>query len=327
MILRITISLITTAILTDIVLAKDDEYKTYNSLSYTLWSILKTDTEVIKMEYNSAILKRFDNYREWIFIESKKIYPLIPTVWWMRPTLDTTSLYTPYIQKYTLSCEIAAVRMIMESFWKRYSEESIYRSIPRSPGVLSWGIWWDPDEEFVGYLTGTQWWRTGYGIYEKPLSDYLTKRWYTTEIINASTYTPEMTPHAHLVYLLGKVKLWSRVILWWDWCTDTAYEDGILGNGGRWILRYFPLAAKNICSRSSDERQFSWKTEEGKEIQWLSGEHTFILLGYIGSKNWISHIIVWDTYTGRHIFSYEEWMRKWELMEYRSMRVTIEKSL
>ncbi len=301
--------------------AKDEEFVTFNSLSHTLESIVKSDTTILTMGYTWKLLERFDIYRDNILQEWKKTYPLIPTVWSKRPSLDTTHLYTPYIQKYSLSCEIAAVKMILWSLWKRRSEEAIYQSIPHTPWALSWGLWWDPDKEFVGYLTWTQWWRTGYGIYEWPLQDYLNKEGYITEITNKTTYTGNQTPEKHLTFLLDKVKLGSRVILWWDWCTSTESEDGILGSWWRWIIHYFPLAAKNRCSRTSEERKFSWKTIDGKNIDALSGEHTFILLGYIGRHDNPTHIIVWDTYTGRHIFSYKEWMRKWELMNYRSLRV------
>jgi hypothetical protein len=64
-----------------------------------------------------------------------------------------------------------------------------------------------------------------------------------------------------------------------------------------------------------------WTTPEGKVIDAISGEHAFILLGYIGSLEKPSHIIVFDTDTGRHIYPYSEWMRKWALMEYRSLLI------
>ncbi len=54
----------------------------------------------------------------------------------------------------------------------------------------------------------------------------------------------------------------------------------------------------------------------------LSGEHAFVLLGYIGSPSRPSHLIVWDTYTGRHIYPISEWMRKWSLIQYRSLIIS-----
>ncbi len=301
--------------------AKSWEDMLYTSLSYTLESILKSDTNILKMWYTWNLLSRIDAYRKWIYNEAEEIYPLIPSVWSKRPSMDTTYLYSPYIQKYPLSCEIATIKMILWSYGQRRSEESIYRAIPRDYSALSWGIWWDPDEEFVGSLTWTQWWRTGYGIYEAPLAKYLSNEWYATEIINNSSHTRQLRPKQHLIYLINQVQLWSRVILWGDWCTESADEDGILPKWWKSILQYFPISAKNYCTRSSEKRKFSWQTPENRTINAISGEHTFILLWYIGSLDNPTHIIVWDTYTGRHIFSYDEWMRKWELLDYRSLRV------
>jgi hypothetical protein len=39
--------------------------------------------------------------------------------------------------------------MVMQSYGKKRSEESIFRRIPYYGGPLTDGIWGDPDEEFV----------------------------------------------------------------------------------------------------------------------------------------------------------------------------------
>ncbi len=44
-------------------------------------------------------------------IESK--YSFILYVWNLISTYDITNKYHPYIQKYTLSCEVAAVKMVI----------------------------------------------------------------------------------------------------------------------------------------------------------------------------------------------------------------------
>ena len=45
----------------------------------------------------------------------------------------------------------------------------------------------------------------------------------------------------------------------------------------------------------------------------------FYLLGYNGTINNPTHIRVWDTDTGYHEYPTHEWMRKWELMKYKSL--------
>jgi uncharacterized protein YvpB len=92
---------------------------------------------------------RFRNYRENVFRELSQRSSLIPLVWSLHPTLDTSSVYEPYIQKYKLSCEIAAMRMVLQSFGMKKTEESLLRQIPHFRGPLTNGIWGDPDMEFV----------------------------------------------------------------------------------------------------------------------------------------------------------------------------------
>jgi hypothetical protein len=88
------------------------------------------------------------------------------------------------------------------------------------------------------------------------------------------------------------------------------------------MMYLFPLPARNSCQVSSSKRLMKWITPAGKKIAWLSWEHAFVLLGYVWSIKKPTHIIVWDTYTGRHIYPYSEWMRKWSLLQYRSLIIS-----
>lgn len=254
----------------------------------------------------------------------KKKYAFIPWVWHLIPTYDVSKRYTPYIQKYKLSCEIAAIKMVMDTIGKPVSEDDIIFRIP----VFSWsyssgGIWGNPEKEFVGDIHGSQYKKTWYGIYEEPLIQYLNNRWITAKKLNAFTYQKWMSAHKHLWFLLKKIQQWHHVILWGDYCTTPSEEDGILVDDNyKTLLRLFPIAAKNQCDRTSDERWVNWKTPDGIDVQGLSWEHAFILLWFVGNISHPSHIIVWDTATGRHIFSYNEWMRKWSLLEFRSLIVS-----
>jgi hypothetical protein len=42
-------------------------------------------------------------------------YPRVANVWKYVPTYDTTKSYTPHLQKYNLSCELAALSMLLGS--------------------------------------------------------------------------------------------------------------------------------------------------------------------------------------------------------------------
>ena len=290
-------------------------------ISNILDTLLRIDTNIQSKTYSGKLLGRFIEYRNDNYETVRQTTSLVPAVWGIRPTLDITWLYEPYIQKYSLSCEIAAVKMVMQSLGTKKTEEAIIKKIP----VFSWpmtnGVWWDPDQEFVGYITGTQGWKTGFGIYEFPLLRYVKNEGFTVSR-NNNIIDPVMDPKKELTKLLEGIKNGSRVILWWDWCTDREYEDGILPKWGRHILNYFPLSGKNICTRTSQARMMRWVTPAGKEIIWLSWEHTFLLLGYMWDVENPTHIIVWDTYTGRHIFPTDEWMRKWKLLNYRYLSIS-----
>ncbi|MBC7498519.1 hypothetical protein H7170_02635 [Candidatus Gracilibacteria bacterium] len=242
----------------------------------------------------------------------------------LRPTIDRSLSYQLHIQDYSLSCEIAALRIVLDRLGVIVSERDIFASIPQFPQAYSTGgIWGDPDTEFVGYYTGGQTKQTGYGVYEFPLAQYSQIYSLHTRIINQASYTGGFDSTAHigeLLSILDDPK--SHVILWGDWCSDPVSDDGFFAKGGKSLLRFFPVPARNRCWRSASERILKWQTPLGKNIIGLSGEHAFILLGYVGSKNKPTHIVVWDTYTGRHVYPYDELMRKWSLLQYRSLIIS-----
>ncbi len=280
--------------------------------------------KTIEKNAESPILDRVIYQREAIGNALQKLYAEFD--YWFRweITLDISHRYDFSLQKYKLSCEIAAVRMIIEGLTDRtISEDEIISKIrvqnePLSPE----GIWWDPDIGFVGSITGSQYKKTGYGIYEKPLSKYLKESGLNIEesIPKNNSY---QQPASKLTTLLSSIDRWSLVMLWWDWCTSPWAEDGIVLKIDTYIARLFLFSAKNPCDRSSEDRKFSWSTQSGKKIEAISGEHVFLLLGYIWNKENPTHIIVWDTDTGKHFYPYNEWMRKWSLLQYRSLSVSL----
>ncbi len=245
-----------------------------------------------------------------------------------RPHIDRSLMYRLHIQKYSLSCEVAALQIIMSALGMQVSEDDIFSQIPQYPfPYASGGIWWDPDHEFVGFYTGWQAKKTGYGIYEAPLANYVRMHNYSASIMHQSMYSGTMNPETQMSLLLQALDTTdTHILLWWDWCTDPQYEDGVLRKWGSWILEFFPLPGRNHCDRFADARQLKWTTPQWKSIIWLSGEHTFVLLGYVGTYKKPSHIIVWDTYTGRHVYPYAEWMRKWSRMDNRSLLISRIKS-
>jgi hypothetical protein len=95
--------------------------------------------------------------------------------------------------------------------------------------------------------------------------------------------------------------------LWWDYCTTPEFED---------------TQNINSCSKFDKNRKLEWYYKEWWKLKLytgLAGEHAFYLLGY---KWWVhkpSHITVWDTKTGKHTYPIQEWMRKWDAMDNKSI--------
>jgi hypothetical protein len=217
---------------------------------------------------------------------------------------------------------VAALSMVLDSLWSPRSEDELIAELPFYLGAYSWGIWWDPDREFVGSITGSQRLATGYGVYPEPLANII-KDEFHTEIFSsqATGDIGEKVARDKMSEYLSKVESGAKVVLWGDWCTTPENEDGILWGYKPSIIKLFPIAGKNECQRVTKDRIFRWKTPEGKDIVGISWEHAFVLLGYVGKRDSPSHIIVWDTDTGRHIYPTDEWMRKWSALDYRSLLI------
>ncbi len=76
-------------------------------------------------------------------------------------------------QEHSVTCEIAALRMVLNYFGATTTEDELISKIvfdtkePKTPD----NIWGDPDEGFVGSVDGSIFLGTGYGVYEKPIRD------------------------------------------------------------------------------------------------------------------------------------------------------------
>ncbi len=276
-------------------------------------SILELDTQILT---RTVRVKRNN-----LFLWATKNIEKLRRIWSLKPTFDMTLRYTPYLQKYSLSCEIAALSIILQWLWSPRTEDDIIGHMRIFPTAYSGGIWWDPDREFVWSITGSQRLSTGYGVYAQPLievigDDFFTETFALSGILDADTLAREK-----LSFYLRQLHSWAHVLLWGDWCTTPENEDGILWNKKSQILKLFPIAGKNECQRVSAERIMKWTTTDGREISGISGEHAFVLLGYMGKEQSPTHIIIWDTDTGRHIYPIDEWMNKWSLLDYRALLI------
>jgi hypothetical protein len=247
------------------------------------------------------------------------------------------------LQEKSLSCESAAAADILESFTaKNIHEDSVIELLPKwshynsLPEEHPWDvvIWGNPELGFVWHIDSTnnlstkQKLMTWYWVYEAPVSDVYRDYWLYTQIFNSSHHTAAITPEFHLLYILEKLKSWSMVQLWWDWCTKLEYDDWVLENKS--LISSLPaskfISAKNTCHNVDENRDLTWKyyNTNWKLVKHtgLDGEHAFILLWWKWNINKPSHIRVWDTDTWYHLYPTHEWMRKWEAMDYRSIIIS-----
>ena len=253
------------------------------------------------------------------------------------------TMFQTSLQKKSLSCESSASADIISWFNNSHtSEDTIIDLLPKNqyfdalPEQLNDGslLWWNPDLGFVGYidsspdLKASQSLLTWYGVYEKPIAEAYNRLWFETLIINKNKLGNTVSPSQHLNYLLKRLQAWDMVQLWWDWCTKTQYEDGVIKSKHELDQQQAnkKIGAKNECWNVDKDRSLSWKYQDSSwnliEHTGLNGQHAFILLWWKWNIKNPTHIRVWDTDTGYHEYQTIEWMRKWEAMGYRSVVVS-----
>ena len=243
--------------------------------------------------------------------------------------VKTASSVTDYSDRYTykriqqksLSCESSAAADILAYHtWEKVTEDYVISKLGKSmynqAQYYEWWkrIWWNPNVGFVGYIDKTpsgakadQWLQTGYGVLEKPIARVYANEWLRTRIITEDDYSEQYNEDKHLTDLVSALDDGHSVQLWGDYCTTPAYDNG----------------ERNNCISLNYDRSISWyyKTASGELEQHtgLSGEHAFYLLGYKWTRENPSHVIIWDTQTGKHTYVMKEWKRKWNMMQNRSI--------
>ena len=288
------------------------------------FEFIVNDTQTIKTAtiesyqqalYDKSVTKRKDIIRKGLLqyvnlIENAEIY-------------DFSYRYKKKsIQKRALSCEISVAsdilarhtgRRISEDYLVRKIEKSEYRKLPKI--VDGKTVWGNPNEGFVWHIDrlntwekASQWNMTGYWVLEKPIQKLYESFGLKTKIITEKSHRPSFDENNHLTVLLENIEKWNSVQLWWDYCTRPEYED---------------TEEKNTCKTLNNDRTLEWyyrdQNNNLKKHRWLAWEHAFFLLGYTWTRYNPQEIIVWDSQTGKHSYKKAEWMRKWKMMQYRSI--------
>lgn len=97
--------------------------------------------------------------------------------------LRLVKLDVPYHrQQYSLSCEIAALKMALGAVAVNVSENELIAKLPFDRTSKRFGIWGDPYNAFVGNIDGRMM-ITGYGVYWEPIAR-LGLNYRRTEVLN-----------------------------------------------------------------------------------------------------------------------------------------------
>jgi len=288
------------------------------------WKKSITDKWFLKIEINSKIIQipYQITFTKWKVFKIYNYSKIEDNVW-----IDISSkMKYKNIQKRSLSCEISATADILSYLTAReIKEDYLLKALPKSKyGKLPFYVkgqkyWWNPNAGFVWYIDKTPNWTkasqrkmTGYWVLEKPIEKIANKYWFKTKIITQFDYSPNFTNKEHLSKILEELNKWNMVQLWWDICTNPKFYS--------WKEH---SCFYNWKPSWNSKRKISWNyiNKDWKIVKyvWLNWEHAFYLLGYKWNINNPTHIIVWDTYTWKHTYKTEEWMRKWKKMQYRSI--------
>ena len=170
-----------------------------------------------------------------------------------------------YLQQHPLSCELAALRMVLAFRQIEKTEEELLSQVGSDPSPRRGNIWGDPYEVFVGNIDGKQM-STGYGVYWPPIARV------------ANLYRPARE-FSGLPFpeILTEVKNGNPVIIW------TYSRSGI---------------------------PTFWFDGSGEKIFAASGEHTVVVVGFVGTVDNPSQIIVNDPLLGQIYWSLSEFIPK-----------------
>lgn len=105
---------------------------------------------------------------------------------------DTQLLVKFHHQEHELSCEAAALKIVLDYYGDSVSETEILGRMPVDDTPHINGTWGDPSQGFVGSVDGLMG-KTGYGIYWQALSK-LASQWRHSEVIEGGALT-DLTAH------------------------------------------------------------------------------------------------------------------------------------
>lgn len=174
-------------------------------------------------------------------------------------------LKVPYHrQEHSLSCEIAALKMVLNFYDIKVSENDLLKNLPfdeKGPRLKD-NTWGDPDKGFVGNIDGAIP-NDGYGVYEKPIADLAEKFGRKAKIFDKPALSDVLAEVAagHPVIAWGTLSSGKDI----SWKTkDGKFVKAIYGEHTRVIIGYSgsPENPANIILLDPIYGQISWSKEK-----------------------------------------------------------------
>lgn len=167
-------------------------------------------------------------------------------------------------QRYTLTCEVAALRMAAEYFGQVWSEQDLLKRLPRDahqPRRVEDGVLWaDPNAAFPGNYRGEQFYRGGLGAHP----DWARKgRW------GYGVHAPVIAEVATRLGLAAEV---------FD-AVEAVYEAVDAG--------HVPIVIVPSGGREQAVK-WEWHTPQGQAVTVMNAEHAVVVRGYDEQTVWVN---------------------------------------
>lgn len=173
-----------------------------------------------------------------------------------------------YLQKYTLSCEIASLRMALNFKGANVSEDDLIPIVGTDTTPHSGNIWGNPYNAFVGNIRGTQM-VDGYGVYWGPIAKAA-----------LSYRNSKQFQNWNIKDLTREISKGNPVIIW--------------------VYSHFGTKT-------------SWNTPDGTQIYAVRDEHAVVAVGFVGTMDNPTQIIINDPLSGQVYWSRSSFDNKWNI--------------
>lgn len=180
---------------------------------------------------------------------------------------------------YQFGCNVTAASMVITYKGRKTTNLEVYNQLPKNPAKATLGpdgkpaFWGDPNIEFVGTLNPGSGEYMSYGVYWNPIRNAI------NQMLGGNRAT--VYRNYNLKDMLTEVQNGNPAILWWQ-------------NG------------------ASSPYSLSWQTAGGSTVTGVNGMHSEVVIGFIGTPENPTSIIVQDPWRGKRVLSVYTFNNLWK---------------